>query len=93
MIYKYIYNNKLYQFSTDYVDGKLSIKSGVDSLDLQIEEDRFGVEPELTAKLADGGWRIGEVPVSYDPRTAAAGKKIGWRDGIHTLRCIFRYRP
>lgn len=62
-------------------------------LDLQIEEDRFGVEPELTAKLADAGWRIGEVPVSYDPRTAAAGKKIGWRDGIHTLRCIFRYRP
>ena len=61
-------------------------------LDLQIEENRFGVEPELTAKLAKGGWRIGEVPVSYDPRTAAAGKKIGWRDGIHTLRCIFRYR-
>lgn len=60
-------------------------------LDLHIEEDRFGVEPELTAKFASGGYRVGEVPVSYDPRTAEAGKKIGWRDGIQTLRCIFRY--
>ena len=60
-------------------------------LELRIEEDRFGVEPELTAKFARGEYRVGEVPVSYDPRTTEAGKKIGWRDGIQTLRCIFRY--
>ncbi|SVB82310.1 uncharacterized protein METZ01_LOCUS235164, partial [marine metagenome] len=60
-------------------------------LELRIEEDRFGIEPELTAKFARGEYRVGEVPVSYDPRTTEAGKKIGWRDGIQTVRCIFRY--
>ena len=56
-----------------------------------IEEDRFGVEPEVTAKVAKGGWRIYEVGVSYHGRTYAEGKKIGWRDGIQALRCIVRY--
>ncbi len=56
-----------------------------------IEEDRFGVEPELTAKIVEAGWRIVEVPISYVPRNASDGKKIGWKDGFRTLYCIFKY--
>jgi glycosyltransferase involved in cell wall biosynthesis len=58
-----------------------------------IEEDRFGFEPEITAKVSKGGWRIYEVGISYAGRTYADGKKIGWRDGFQALRCIVRYSP
>ncbi len=58
---------------------------------IDIEEDRFGMEPEITAKLALGGWRIYEVGISYAGRTYAEGKKISWRDGISALRCILKY--
>jgi glycosyltransferase involved in cell wall biosynthesis len=58
---------------------------------ITIEEDRFGFEPEITAKLARGGWRMYEVGISYDGRTYADGKKIGWRDGVRALWCIVRY--
>jgi glycosyltransferase involved in cell wall biosynthesis len=60
---------------------------------IMIEEDRFGVEPELTAKVAGGGWRIYEVGISYAGRTYEEGKKIGWRDGVRALVCIVRYSP
>lgn len=56
-----------------------------------IQEARFGVEPELTAKLARLGCRIFEVGVSYSGRTYAEGKKIGWRDGVRALWCILKY--
>lgn len=56
-----------------------------------IEEERFGFEPEITAKVAKLGCRIYEVPVSYSGRTYAEGKKIGWRDGLSALRCIIQY--
>ena len=56
-----------------------------------IEEHRFGVEPEITAKVAAGGWRVYEVGVSYSGRTYAEGKKIGWRDGMRALVCIVKY--
>ena len=58
---------------------------------IRIEEDRFGFEPEITAKVARGGWRIYEVGISYDGRTYAEGKKIGWKDGFRALWCIVRY--
>jgi glycosyltransferase involved in cell wall biosynthesis len=58
---------------------------------IEIEEDRFGFEPEITAKVASGGWRIYEVSIGYSGRTYAEGKKIGWRDGVHALTCIIRY--
>ena len=61
----------------------------IQSLDLR--EDRFGIEPEITAKLAQGKWRIYELGISYAGRTYAEGKKIGWRDGFHAIRCIVRY--
>jgi glycosyltransferase involved in cell wall biosynthesis len=57
----------------------------------ELREDRFGFEPEFTAKVARGGWRIYEVPISYYGRTYEEGKKIGWRDGIHALRCVLWY--
>jgi len=56
-----------------------------------IEEDRFGFEPEITAKLARGGWRVFEVGISYAGRTYAEGKKIGWKDGIWAMYCVVRY--
>jgi glycosyltransferase involved in cell wall biosynthesis len=58
---------------------------------IQLEENRFGMEPEITAKLARGGWRIYEVGISYSGRTYAEGKKINWKDGVSALRCIFKY--
>jgi len=60
---------------------------------IDIEEDRFGFEPEITAKVAAGGWRIYEVGISYAGRTYAEGKKIGWRDGVRALASIVRYSP
>jgi glycosyltransferase involved in cell wall biosynthesis len=58
---------------------------------IKIEEDRFGFEPEITAKVARLKVRIYEVAISYSGRTYAEGKKIGWRDGVHALWCIFKY--
>jgi glycosyltransferase involved in cell wall biosynthesis len=58
---------------------------------LQIEEDRFGFEPEVTAKVARGGYRIYEVGIAYFGRTYAEGKKIGWRDGVRAVWCILKY--
>lgn len=64
-------------------------RSVIQSID--IEEDRFGFEPEITAKLARGKYRIYEVGISYSGRTYAEGKKIGWRDGVRAIFCIVRY--
>lgn len=58
---------------------------------VKIEENRFGFEPEITAKVARLRVRIYEVSISYNGRTYAEGKKIGWRDGVHALWCIFKY--
>jgi glycosyltransferase involved in cell wall biosynthesis len=58
---------------------------------IQLQEDRFGIEPEITAKVAKANLRIYEVGVSYSGRTYAEGKKIGWRDGIRALWCICKY--
>jgi hypothetical protein len=54
-------------------------------------ENRFGFEPDFTAKVARLGCRIYEVPVNYAGRTYAEGKKINWRDGVSAIRCIFKY--
>jgi len=58
---------------------------------LTLREDRFGFEPEVTAKLARAGARIYEVPISYSGRTYEEGKKIGWKDGVRAFWCIWRY--
>jgi glycosyltransferase involved in cell wall biosynthesis len=58
---------------------------------ISIEEDRFGFEPEITAKVARLGCAIYEVGISYAGRTYHEGKKIGWRDGVRALWCILKY--
>lgn len=59
---------------------------------LRLTSDRFGLEPEITARLAKAGARIYEVPISYHGRTYAEGKNIGWRDGVEALWLIFKFR-
>jgi glycosyltransferase involved in cell wall biosynthesis len=58
---------------------------------VELRSNRFGIEPELTAKVARRGARIWEVPISYRGRTYAEGKKIGWRDGFAAIWAILRY--
>jgi glycosyltransferase involved in cell wall biosynthesis len=58
---------------------------------IRIQENRFGFEPEITAKIAKAKVRIYEVGISYNGRTYAEGKKIGWRDGVRALWCIWKY--
>jgi glycosyltransferase involved in cell wall biosynthesis len=59
---------------------------------LGLVSNRFDIEPEITAKLLRGGHQIVERPVRFDPRSRAAGKKIGWRDGIEAVRTLIRIR-
>jgi glycosyltransferase involved in cell wall biosynthesis len=79
-------NLNLTDMETGY---KVLRREVVEGLDLR--EERFGFEPEITAKIARRGLRIYEVGISYSGRTYAEGKKIGWRDGVHAARCILRY--
>jgi hypothetical protein len=58
---------------------------------IQIKEDRFGVEPEIIAKLARTGCRIYEVGISYSGRTYREGKKINWKDGVRAVYAIIKY--
>jgi len=59
---------------------------------IEIKENRFGIEPEVTAKIAKiKGIRIYEVGISYYGRTYEEGKKIGWRDGFRAIYCILKY--
>jgi len=60
--------------------------------EIYIKSNRFGFEPEITAKVAKGNWRVYEVPISYAGRTYEEGKKITWKDGVQALWCIIRYR-
>jgi len=59
---------------------------------IQLEENRFGFEPEITAKIARKKCRIYEVGISYYGRTYEEGKKIGWKDGFRAIYCIIKYR-
>jgi len=59
---------------------------------LELESNRFDIEPEITAKLLIAGHRIQELPVYFKPRQRAEGKKIGWRDGFRALRVLAGYR-
>ena len=60
--------------------------------DLHLESNRFDIEPEITAKLLRQRRRIVERPVTFDPRNRASGKKIGWRDGVHAIGVLVKYR-
>jgi glycosyltransferase involved in cell wall biosynthesis len=58
---------------------------------ITLQENRFGIEPELTAKIAKGKWRVYEVGISYYGRTYEEGKKIGWKDGFRAIYAIAKY--
>jgi hypothetical protein len=57
-----------------------------------LRSDRFGIEPEITAKLFKRGARVYEVPITYEGRDYAEGKKISWRDGVPALWTLIKYR-
>ena len=59
---------------------------------IRLKSDRFGFEPEVTAKIAKGKWRVYEVPISYAGRTYEEGKKITWKDGVKAILTIIRFR-
>lgn len=75
---------------TDMEVGYKLFKSNVIK-DISLSEDRFGFEPEVTAKIAKKQIRIFEVGISYYGRKYEDGKKITWKDGISALRCIVKY--
>jgi len=75
---------------TDMETGYKAFKKDV--LDrIHVEENRFGFEPEITAKIAKLGVRIYEVGISYSGRSYAEGKKINWKDGLSAIRSIIKY--
>ncbi len=82
-----LYNINLSDMETCY---KAFKKEVVDSL--TIRQNRFGIEPELTAKVAKRGFRLYEVPISYSGRGYEEGKKITWKDGFMALWVLFKYR-
>ena len=79
-------NLKLTDMETCYKVFRREVLQGI-----KLKSNRFGFEPEITAKISKGNWRIYEVSISYAGRTYAEGKKITWRDGISTLWCIIRF--
>jgi glycosyltransferase involved in cell wall biosynthesis len=80
-------NLKLTDMETCYKVFRREVLKGI-----QIKSNRFGFEPEITAKVSKGNWRIYEVPISYAGRTYEEGKKITWKDGVQALWCIVRYQ-
>jgi len=80
-------NLKLTDMETCYKVFRREVLQGI-----EIKSNRFGFEPEITAKIAKGSWRIYEVPISYAGRTYEEGKKITWKDGVQALWCIIRFK-
>jgi glycosyltransferase involved in cell wall biosynthesis len=87
MVTNLLYGSHLTDMETCYKIMRTSVARA-----LQLESNRFDIEPEITAKLLRAGHRIVEVPVRYEPRRREQGKKIKWRDGVHALRVLLRYR-
>jgi glycosyltransferase involved in cell wall biosynthesis len=80
-------NLKLSDMETCYKVFRREVLQGI-----EIKSNRFGFEPEITAKIAKHNWRIYEVPITYAGRTYEEGKKITWKDGVQALWCIIRFR-
>jgi glycosyltransferase involved in cell wall biosynthesis len=70
---------------------KVFKREAIQSILPTLKQNRFGIEPEITAKIARRRLRIYELSISYSGRTYEEGKKIGWRDGVKALWCIVRY--
>jgi dolichol-phosphate mannosyltransferase len=82
-----LFGGRLTDMETCYKVMQTSVARGLD-----LEANRFDIEPEITAKLLLQGRRIIERPVRFDPRNRASGKKIGWRDGVHAIAVLLKYR-
>jgi len=70
---------------------KLFRKDVIAAIVPTLREERFGFEPEITCKVAQGGYRVYETAISYNPRSYEEGKKIGWKDGVRALYCLLHY--
>jgi glycosyltransferase involved in cell wall biosynthesis len=82
-----LYGSSITDMETCYKVVRTSVARG-----LGLTADRFDIEPEITARLLKSGHRIVERPVTFTPRSRAAGKKIGWRDGVAAIRVLVRHR-
>jgi glycosyltransferase involved in cell wall biosynthesis len=85
--------NVLYGQSLTDMETCYKIIRGDLARSLELKADRFDIEPEITAALLGRGHRIVERPVTFSPRSRAAGKKMRWRDGIEAVRMLWRHRP
>ncbi|OGY64302.1 MAG: glycosyl transferase [Candidatus Harrisonbacteria bacterium RIFCSPLOWO2_02_FULL_41_11] len=99
-IYHYLANSFLTMFSNLLTGLNLSDmetcykafnRKVIDSIKDSLKSQRFGIEPELTARVARGRWRLYEVGISYYGRTYDEGKKIGWKDGVSAIFSIIRF--
>jgi putative flippase GtrA len=70
---------------------KLFRREVIQEIAPKLKEERFGFEPEITCKIAQGGFRMYETALSYNPRSYEEGKKIGWKDGVRALYCLLHY--
>jgi len=84
--------NVLYRASITDMETCYKVMRADVARSLSLETNRFDIEPEITAKLLRDGHEIVERPVRFDPRSRAAGKKIGWRDGVDAVRTLVRIR-
>lgn len=82
-----LYGSRITDMETCYKVMETSVARGLD-----LESNRFDIEPEITAKLLRQGHVIVERPVRFEPRSRAQGKKIGWRDGVRALQVLAKYR-
>lgn len=82
-----LYGGRITDMETCY---KVMARDVAQSLDL--ESNRFDIEPEITAKLLRAGHAILELPIRFEPRSRAQGKKIGWRDGVRAIQVLLKYR-
>ena len=82
-----LYGSSLTDMETCYKIMRTSVAKS-----LPLSANRFDIEPEITARLLVGGHAIAELPVTFTPRSRAAGKKIGWRDGVTAIGVLLRHR-
>ena len=87
MLTNVLYNTMLTDMETCYKVMRREVLTGLD-----LQSNGFGIEPEITAKIFKRGYRVYEVPISYDGRSYEEGKKIGWRDGVVALWVLLKHR-
>jgi glycosyltransferase involved in cell wall biosynthesis len=86
-LFSILYEQKISDMETCYKVFKREVIKGIN-----IKSNRFNFEPEITARLIKAGYKIKEVPISYQSRSFKEGKKISWRDGVAAIFCLLKYR-